>query len=74
MEAEQERMLSPREQEQLEALGDKMKMKRDKADERWPEIVIAAALAKDCQKALVKEGFPEGQALQLVPALLKFLK
>jgi hypothetical protein len=47
---------------------------RDQVDERWPEVVAAAALAKDCKEALVKEGFPESIAWQLVGPMLQLLK
>jgi threonine synthase len=71
---EPERKLSARELEQMEVIGDKVVQIRDQVDERWPEVVAAAALAADCKKALMKEGFPEGMAIQLVGTLMQFLK
>lgn len=69
-----ERQLSPREQEQMEIIASKVKHMRDQVDEQWPEVVQAAALAKDCFEALKKEGFPDGYAISLVGSLMHHLK
>lgn len=70
----EERQLSSREQEQMEIIGAKVKQLRDEVDEKWPEVVQAAALAKDCYDALKKEGFPDQYAVSLVGSVMNYLK
>jgi len=72
--SEPERKLSSRELEQMDVMKNRVIHVRDQVDERWPEVIAAAALAKDCKDALVKEGFPEAIAWQLVGPMLQFLK
>ena len=70
----EDRVLSAREQEQIETIGDRMKHVRDQVDERWPEVIQGAALIKDCYDALKKEGFPDAYAISLVGSLMNYLK
>lgn len=71
---EEVRTLSSRELEALELTKEKVQETVDAVDERWPEILAAAALAKDCKDALVKNGFPESLAYQLVGPMMQYLK
>ena len=67
------RILSSRELEQLQLQKDRTQTAVDKIDERWDEIMAAAALASDCHKALVKNEVPQSIAWNLVPAMMKYL-
>jgi len=70
----QERRLSNREQEQMQVIADKVKLARDAVDDMYPEVVAAAALAKDCWDALKKEGIPDQYAIGLVGPVMNYLK
>ena len=69
-----ERALSERELEQMEVIGDRIRHLRDQADEKWPEIVQAAAIAHDCKLALTQNGFTDEEALKLVGVLMDYIK
>jgi hypothetical protein len=66
--------LSAREREQLELDHAKAVDRRDSADEIWPYVLRAAAIAQDCKDALIKHGFTEEQALKLIAPLMQYLK